>query len=180
VAADQPAFGVTSGVSGTPGVAFNGVNHWMDLSGLTDASNDWTVYAILNHLSTGAIQSVLSHATGPVVHVSPRGSTASVSGYDSTSWRNTALAAATGEQYLCWVWDSSGPTLSVSRNGGAPASTAYDGTIPMAGATAALGAFHDGTQQWLHGIVSEVIVCNRVLPTEEQALLDMYLATRYP
>jgi hypothetical protein len=179
IAARRPEYGATAGVSGLPGIIFDESNtKWMDITGLANASNDWTILCVLNQGTlTGNPQDIICHQTGPVVHAATRITFDFVGGYDSTSWRQVA-AVLLGDQLLGWVWDSSGPTITVSRNGSDINFNTYDGTISMAG-SAAIGAFWDGSQQWFNGVLSEIIIYPRILTTEELTSLNAYLLAKY-
>jgi hypothetical protein len=179
--ADRPALLPTGGVNGLPGVEFDKADtEWMSLGTITEASDDWTVFAVYDqqafvtqHLISG-LDSAGTHIFAPAAPGSFP--VTNIGGYDGTAWRS-ATAAKLGEQYCEWHWNSLTTTVSVYREGALIGTTAYDATGGFGGAID-LGRLYTGGSE-LDAILSEIIIFNRILTTEELALVRAYIETKF-
>ena len=173
VAADQPAFEAAGGPNGTPCVTFDAANtEFLDLGAMTDASHDYTVFAVLNQTATAGTQTLLGSAAAQLLAAAH---TATLAANDSTAWRDV-VAAKTGEQIATWRLDATGTAVEICRDGTKLGSGTYDAT--WAWAAPELGKTPGGADH-LDAKVAEVIVYNRKLSDAEVALVHAYLSTRY-
>jgi hypothetical protein len=178
VALRQPAYGASSGVNGTPGVTFDAANtEGLDLGVLAYPSNDWTVFGTVNQgASTGAVQALFGTTTITIHAALATVAAESVGGFDS-GWQRAGLPQL-GDQWLEWHWSSAGTSLTTYRNGaplGIDATTA--GVMPIAG-SAGVG-YYPGALFPANATVSELIVYDRLLTTEETTALRGYHTARY-
>ena len=176
--ADRPLFEATGWSTGLPTVTFDVANtEEMDLTGLTDASHDYTLFCAMNQVSASAAttQVVLnSSSTGGMFLATRPTAGAKVAVYDGTAY--TLIApAATGEQLLTWTIDSGTPELEIYRDGvSLGTSAAYDATWAWSGPSiGGLGAFY------LDAKVARMALYGRLLNAYEIAALNTYFVALY-
>jgi hypothetical protein len=172
--ADRPAYTASNAnLNSRPSVDFVAAStEFMSLTGMTDASNDYTMFAVVDQTTITGTQALLgsSSTTRALGHES-----SSVSANDSTAWR-AGMAGKTGGQILCQRFDATGTTIEHYRDGALLGSTTYDATwawaVPMLGN-------RNGGAEWLDADVAEVIVYNRLLSDAELAQVHAYLIAKY-
>jgi len=170
---DQPAFEAAGGPNSTPCVTFDAANtEFLDLGAMTDASNDYTVFAVLNQTSTAGTQTVLGSAAAQLLSAAH---TATLAAHDGTAYRDIVVAK-TGAQIATWRLDATGTAIEVYRDGTKLGSGTYDATWTWAAPE--LGKTPGGADH-LDAKVAEVIVYNRKLTAAEVALVHAYLSARY-
>ncbi|MCA9620491.1 MAG: hypothetical protein KC731_15825, partial [Myxococcales bacterium] len=168
--ANKPRFGETSGYKGQPGVEFDGADDWLDIAGLANVGTDHTIVIVLRQRTIATTQHLLSantqtsnelNLTAVVSDVDP-----SV-GFDDDADTRSVAAAQAGDQILTWVFDATGGTGTMYRDGvalGSPGT--YDGEAITSG-TVDLGRTNDGLAGHFDGAISEVIVFNKALSAAE-------------
>ena len=175
--ADQPAYEASGGPNSKPCVTFDSGNtEYMNIAGMTDASNDYTIFAVINELdgSAGVTENIFSTSTTNSHYGTNR--TGDVAMFDGAVWR-TGMACMTGEQILCWRLDSGSLAMDFWRDGTKLGSAAYDGN-DVIGNTVYLGT-GQGPLNYVDAKVAEFIIYNRKLNSAELALVHAYLSSRY-
>jgi len=177
--ADRPAWLVAGGVNGLGGVEFDAANtEWLDTTGMADASNDYTVFAVLNQTTTAATQTLLSNDAGESLLSLSTVGTVSVGGQDGTAVLEASLPI-TGDQWLEMSWRSGTTAVEGYRNGSSIGTDTYDAGSVYAAGGSAIGAVTGGAAEYADCVLSELIVFNRLLTAEETAAVRAYIATRY-
>jgi hypothetical protein len=176
--ADRPAYVASGWSTGLATVDFDRSNtEFMDLGAMSDASNDYTLFAALHQRS---------QATNPQDLLSARGATAcafapvtdrteGVGIHDGAAWRPTG-AEQEGEQILTWVLDSVAGSVECHRDGASIGTNVYDGSWIWDNPE--LGRLSSGGED-LDAEVAEVILYSRKLEPHELARVHGYLVSRY-
>lgn len=175
----QPSYLASGGISSHPGVEFDGINEFLSISGDSNASNDFTVIAVANVRSLApAARYFLQYTAQSLVPAAVRSLTNSIGGYDGTAWRDVA-PAATGDQALEYHWNSTALSLECFRNGASLGTAAYDGTLGIGGANAAIGSSPTGTTYHMDAILCELIMIADKRTAAQLAPMRAYLSARY-
>jgi hypothetical protein len=179
VAADQPAFEAAGGPNGTPCVTFDSGNtEFLDLTGMVDTSNAYTIFAVFDP-DTNPNGASLFSSTGTgnrlLVYTST-GAAPGTLGLNDGATRIGMVCTLT-PQILTWRYYAS-PGLDFYRDGSIlDASNAHTSNADIAGTTL-LGEFSGGGQH-LDGKLAEIIIYNRKLTDTEVAIVHAYLSNRY-
>jgi len=173
---DRPAYEATGGPNSTACLTFDKSNtEHMELVGLTHASHDYTVFAVINQTTTAVDQIVLRSSANTVVSAST--DTAKVGGHDGTAWRSV-IGSKTGEQILCWRFNSSAGTVEVYRDGTLLGTGTYDGTWAWSDPRLGCGAL--SPRSWnLNAKLAEIMVFPTSLSDGNVATVHASLMTRY-
>lgn len=140
---NKPSWTATGGVSGGPGVVIDDSNtELMEIVGLTNASNDYTVFAVYKQVSLSPVrQALFGSNTAGLRIMADRNDRVDV--HDGTSFRD-GMMAITGDQLTTWAFDASGGKIRYYRDGPQLQESNYDGTWEW-GATAEIGSYPGST-----------------------------------
>jgi hypothetical protein len=175
-AADQPAFSAAGGPNSRPMVSFTRAStEFMDLTGISDASNDYTVFFVISPTADANSHTLLSTA-GTVTGMSFQENVGGLVRLSDAAGRQL-MPRTLLDQILTYDVDSTGTAVQGYRDGVVLGSDTASATNSFAGTTA-IGRFHGGGIGYDGGI-SEIIVYNRVLTAAERALVHAYLSARY-
>ena len=166
--ADRPLYEATAGPGGLPCLHFDLANtEHMDLASATGTTNDLTVCALVNPLSTATVQALISSVNPNQLNL--RTNTVNVGMHDGTAWRAIA-ASTTGAQYLTYILDSATPDFEVRRNGASLGVGVYDATFGAWGAASELGGVAGVSN--IDARLCRIAAYSHVLTDEEMALVE--------
>jgi hypothetical protein len=180
VAGNQPDYTVTGGVNGLPGVDFVAANsEFLNILGMVDASDDWTLIAAINQgASTAQPQSLLGYTAAATSFLSGIIAPDVIGGFDETAWRSTGTGFAAGDQYLEYHWDSATPQLSCFRNGSSIGNAAYDATGQIVN-NVRISRHPTVATYYCNMVLSELILYNRILTAAELSLIRKHMTNKY-
>ena len=178
----RPTVSANGGPGGTPALDFVRAEFDNMVLNLSDPGSNYTLYAVLDQRSPDTeIQAILTSddTTGQnrffalVMAASP---TDALGINDGTQYR-PCIAAVAGPQWLSWELDATSTTMTCKRSGVEMDTSPWAGVWTWSAAPV-LGSFKAGSHP-IDALLSEVILYNRVLMPNEQALVEGYLAARY-
>jgi len=176
--ANRPALG-TGGLGGHRYAIGDGLAKHMALTGLADASSDFTVFAVIDQTSLSFNQQILFSLNNAYdACVTKNVGTNQVGLVDTTAW-NDAVAAKTGAQVLTWRIDSTGPDFEVYRDGKLLGSAAYDGTVTCGPNATILSSVSGAPDFWADCDLYYLVVVNRVCTDAETAAINAWLMARF-
>jgi hypothetical protein len=174
IAGDRPSYLLSGGVSNLPGVQFTSADsEIMSCGTFVETSNDMTVFAVFNQTDLSGTQALFFHSGTSRAILTDR--TDQISTFDDSISYRFAGNSQTGEQWVEWHCNSSTTTFTGYRNGSAIGSDTYSTTTW--GLFTLGGASNKGSP--FNGILSEVIVFNRILTASEITQIRNYLSNRY-
>jgi hypothetical protein len=152
---------------------------WMDLPSLSSNSTSYTIVAVLDQRSPGTLQQLLSSLGFADFGVAPVTPGLNVGGLQGGAWLEPMGAGAVvGPQFLTWIWDDAQNLLAVYRGTTLLGTAVYSTPISF-GLGTTLGKYRANLQQFLDGLLAELIVFPSPLGVGEQAQVWQYVQTRY-
>ncbi len=181
VAADQALWVPSGPLNSQPCVEFDSSNsEWYGIDGHASSSNDFTLCAVFDFVSSGAQQYMLSgRKAGADLLFAPRGGFSKNEIYDSTAWRDLG-ALTSGAHIWTYTADSSGAPATASwLDRVSYGSAGYDGTGGWDAGTLKLGRWAASLSQFLNGKLYELILYESVLDANELDRLHRYMNGEY-
>jgi hypothetical protein len=191
-ASKQPGLEM-SGLGDRPELTFDGADDVLtgsSLFGSISMADDWTAVVVCSGWTWGPAD---SHNDGRAVLGAPTagggywnqsiytelGGGPGGGFYNGVSHESAAAAAAGAEGAdMVWVMTDEGGDLAVRVNGTAGTTVVAAGSMQSSATTLGVGWGTAGTSRW-DGSISEVLIFDGALSTEELEILESYLLDRY-
>jgi Tc toxin complex TcA C-terminal TcB-binding domain/ABC toxin N-terminal region/Neuraminidase-like domain/Concanavalin A-like lectin/glucanases superfamily len=172
----QPRALAASGVGGAAGIDFDGTDDFLEIDALTNSSDDLTIIVVHHQRDATNTQTLLSAASSTLaIHAVTAANDKNGFSPAGTEVEFASGAALVGDQITTMVLNSaSGATLY--RNGVSTDTATYSTSADWSANDVVLGG---ETSAFFDGIVSEVLIYDRVLDAEELAYVHGLLESRY-
>lgn len=184
VLAEQPIF-VLNGINGNPSVVFDGSDDFMSIT--HDASldhEDTTVFMVLEADSWNPVATLLltkREVSGDgwvLFDFENQDSFSWDWGGDTTRW-NTSYRPANDPQIINVNRDNLGRTLYVDSVLVDNTSDSGDGLVAQTTSDLYLGRDSYAAQYWYSGMISEILIYDRALDSEEREDVEQYLTDKW-
>lgn len=141
---------------------------------MTHAASDYTIVAVVDILSVAADRFLFDTETGRLLLATQR---SSKPGYFDAAYRLASSNTVTGAQSLTWSLEASSSGELFRDNASIGGGLSY--TQRAIGGAVKLGGVYSTTGDPFNRYLSEFLIYNRVLTSDERAELHTYLAARY-